>query len=130
MNTRIQKLPLPALLFFLYAASPFFSSSAYAKTQIGTAVYYSDKMHGTGVSLKGDKYDKTALTAATHQGYRLGSMVRVTNLSNHKSVTVKINDRMNPKSKAVIDLSRKAAEEIGMIKNGHTKVRIQSLRTK
>lgn len=127
---RIQHLPLTTLFLSLCVVLPFGGASAFAKTQTGTAVYYSDKMEGTGVSLKGEKYDKTALTAATHQGFPLGSMVRVTNLANNKSVTVKVNDRMNPKSKAVIDLSRKAAEEIDLVKRGHAKVKIESLAAK
>jgi rare lipoprotein A len=86
-------------------------------------------MDGKGVSLRGEKYDKGALTAA-HKSYPLGSKVRVTNLRNKKSVTVKINDRMNPRSKAVIDLSRKAAEDIGMIRSGHAKVRLQLVSTR
>lgn len=100
---------------------------AFAKTQIGTAVFYSDKMDGRPVSLKGEKYDKNALTAATHKGFLLGSRVKVTNLANHKSVIVIVNDRMNPKSHAVIDLSRKAAAELDMIDSGHTKVRVESI---
>jgi rare lipoprotein A len=91
----------------------------------GTAVYYSDKMNGRGVAMKGEKYDSSALTAATHSGFPLGSTVRVTNLSNHKAVSVKVIDRMNPKSKSVIDLSRKAAEEIDLIRPGHAKVRVE-----
>ena len=80
--------------------------------------------------MKGDKYDKNALTAATHGIYPLGSMLRVTNLSNGKSVTVKVNDHMSTRSKALIDLSRKAAEELDMIRSGHTKVKIELLQTK
>lgn len=75
--------------------------------------------------MKGEKYDNTARTAATHSGFPMGSMVKVTNLRNNKSVTVKVNDRMNPKSKAVIDLSKKAAEEIELIHAGHARVRIE-----
>jgi len=96
------------------------------RTVTGTAVYYSDKMQGRGLAMKGEKYDSAALTAATHSGFPLGSTVKVTNLSNHKSVTVKVNDRMNPRSKSVIDLSRKAAEEIDLIHAGHARVRVEA----
>lgn len=87
-------------------------------------MYYNDKMNGHLVALKGEKYDSGALTAATHTNFPLGSMVKVTNLTNHKSVVVKVNDRMNPKSKSVIDLSRKAAEEIDLIHAGHARVSV------
>jgi rare lipoprotein A len=102
------------------------ASEAVAKTQTGTAVYYSDKMDGKTLALKGEKYDKNAMTAATHAGFPMGSNVKVTNLANNKSVTVKVNDRMNPKSKSVIDLSRKAAEELDIIHAGHARVRVES----
>jgi rare lipoprotein A len=129
MTAKIQRLPL-ALLLSTCAVFPLFGAARYTTTQTGAAVYYSDKMDGKGVSLKGERYDKTALTAATHQRFPLGSMVTVTNLSNNKSVTVKINDRMNPNSKAIIDLSRKAAEEIDMVRSGHAKVTLELVRTK
>jgi rare lipoprotein A len=122
-----------SLILFLFAASQ--SSSILAApqstpTQTGTAVYYSDRMNGRRVALKGEKYDKNALTAATHGTYPLGSMLRVTNISNGKSVTVKVNDRMSSRSEALIDLSRKAAEELDMIKSGHTRVKVELLQTR
>lgn len=129
MNTKIQRLPLAALMLSTYLAFPLLGAARQPPAHTGTAVYYSDKMDGRRVSLKGEKYDKNALTAATHSRYPLGSMVKVTNLANNKSVTVKINDRMNPKSKAIIDLSRKAAEEIDMVRNGHTKVSLELVQT-
>jgi rare lipoprotein A len=92
---------------------------------IGTAVYYNDRMNGRNVAQKGEKYDSNSLTAATHRTFPLGSTVRVTNVKNQKSVLVKVNDRMNPKSKSVIDLSRKAADTIGLIHAGHARVRVQ-----
>ena len=124
MNARTRSLLLACALLPL----PGPAKDVPART--GVAVYYSDKMDGKGVSLKGEKYDKNALTAATHTHYPLGSMVKVTSLSNGKSVTVKVNDRMNPKSKAIIDLSRKAAEEIDLIKNGHARVRLELVQAK
>ena len=129
MSSRIRTIWTIGLLLG-FAGIPALSASRDARAQTGTAVYYSDKMNGKGLSLKGDKYDKDALTAATHKGYPLGSKVRVTNISNNKSVTVKVNDRMNPRSKAVIDLSRRAAEQIDMIHSGHVKVRVELIESK
>jgi len=126
---RQPRLLLPALLCGLCFTAPAGSKTHYPRTQTGTAVYYSDRMEGTGVSLRGEKYDKNALTAA-HKRYPLGSRVKVTNLRNRKSVTVRINDRMNPRSKAVIDLSRKAAEDLDMIRSGHARVRLQLVSAK
>jgi rare lipoprotein A len=129
MSSRIRTIWAIGLLLG-FAGVPALSASRDAGAQTGTAVYYSDKMNGKGVSLRGETYDKNALTAATHKSYPLGSKVRVTNISNNKSVTVKVNDRMNPRSKAVIDLSRRAAEEIDMIHNGHAKVSIELIDSK
>ena len=130
MKANVQRLYLAVLVIYVYAGSSLFGAAQAPATQTGTAVYYSDKMEGKAVSLKGEKYDKNALTAATHRRYPLGSLLRVTNLSNAKSVTVKVNDRMSPRSKPVIDLSRKAAEEIDMIKRGHVRVKIELLPAK
>jgi len=129
MSARIRRMWTVGLLLGSAGVSAL-SANRGPRAQTGTAVYYSDKMNGTGVSLRGETYDKNALTAATHKGYPLGSKVRVTNISNNKSVTVKVNDRMNPRSKAVIDLSRRAAEEIDLIHNGHAKVRIELIDSK
>jgi rare lipoprotein A len=129
MSARIRTMWTVGLLLGLVGI-PVLSAARDARGQTGTAVYYSDKMNGKDLSLKGETYDKDALTAATHKGYPLGSKVRVTNISNNKSVTVKVNDRMNPRSKAVIDLSRRAAEEIDMIHNGHVKVRVELIESK
>lgn len=117
-------LTLPLALFAVSAdARPVHHAKAHSVT--GTAVYYSDKMNGKTLAMKGEKYDSNALTAATHRVFPLGSTVVVTNLSNQKSVTVKVNDRMNPKSKSVIDLSRKAAEQIDLIHVGHARVKVE-----
>jgi rare lipoprotein A len=98
-----------------------------AQSVIGNAVYYNDRMNGRNVAQKGEKYDSNSLTAATHRTFPLGSTVRVTNLKNRKSVLVRVNDRMNPKSKSVIDLSKKAAETIGLIQAGRARVRVQTV---
>jgi rare lipoprotein A len=128
MKSSIQQQFLGCALALLVSAGLANAGAAHHSTPhsvTGTAVFYSDKMNGKTLAMKGEKYDATALTAATHSGFPLGSTVKVTNLANQKSVTVKVNDRMNPKSKSVIDLSRKAAEEIDLIHAGHARVRVE-----
>jgi len=90
----------------------------------GTAAYYADSLDGKSTA-SGEPYDKTALTAA-HPDLPFGTIVLVTNLDNRKSVRVRINDR-GPfgDSKRIIDLSRAAAERIGMIRSGIAEVRIE-----
>src|SRR3982751_2931595 len=73
-------------------APPQASKLLAGKTQTGRAAYYADRMQGHQVAMRGERYDKGALTAA-HKRFRLGSMVRVTNLRNNKTVVVRINDR-------------------------------------
>ena len=96
-----------------------------ALRKAGIASYYHDKYHGRTTS-SGEMYDKNALTAA-HNRLPLGTRLKVTNLKNHRSVIVKVNDRMHPSNKRLIDLSRKAAKELGFIKSGLTKVKIEIL---
>lgn len=128
MSATVQTLTVGLLLSLMGITA--LGDARESRAQTGIAVYYSDKMNGKPVSLTGETYDKDALTAATHKTYSLGSKLRVTNLSNNKFVTVKVNDRMNSKSKAVIDLSRRAAAEIDMVNSGHAKVRIELIEAK
>ncbi len=94
-------------------------------TQTGKASYYGDKFHGRPTA-SGAKYDKRKFTAA-HRKLPFGTKLKVTNLNNGKSVIVEVNDR-GPFSKGrIIDLSRAAAEKIGMIQAGVISVRIESV---
>jgi len=89
----------------------------------GTANFYSDKFQGKKLA-SGEKYDKNKLTAS-HKTLAFGTKVKVTNLDNSKSVVVTINDRMKKSNSAVIDVSRKAAQELGFVKAGKAKVKLE-----
>jgi rare lipoprotein A len=89
----------------------------------GLAHFYSDSVQGKKTS-SGEPYDKNGLTAA-HKKLALGTKVKVTNLSNGKSVVVTVNDRMGASSPAVIDVTRRAAEELGFVSAGKTKVKLE-----
>ena len=92
--------------------------------ETGIAIFYSDAMQGKAVA-SGEKYDKDALTAA-HRTLPLGTMVKVTNLKNNKSIVVKVNDRgPHGSNKRIIDLSRRAAQELDMIQDGKAQVRLE-----
>src|SRR5215813_5011471 len=82
----------------------------------GTANFYSDKFQGKKTS-SGEAYDKNGMTAA-HKSLPYGTKVKVTNVANGKSAVVTINDRMKKSNKAVIDVTRKAADELGFVKGG------------
>ena len=96
-----------------------------AKIQYGTASYYSNKFNGRKTA-NGEIYDSKKLTAA-HNGLPLGTWVKVTNQANHRSVTVKINDRLHYKNPRLIDLSGAAAKKLGFTGHGLTKVKVEVL---
>lgn len=98
------------------------------KTVIGTASFYSKSLHGTKTAT-GVRFSNKKYTAASNN-FKLNTWVRVTNLRNNKSVIVKINDRMHKKMAKkgrVVDLSRIAASELGFIKRGLTKVKVEQI---
>jgi rare lipoprotein A len=100
--------------------------SAPGSIQTGLAVYYADSLHGRRTA-SGAPYDRNALTAA-HRTLPFGTIVEVTNIANRRTVRVEINDR-GPfgDGDRIIDLSRAAAERIGMLGAGVTEVRIEIL---
>jgi rare lipoprotein A len=91
--------------------------------QVGRATYYHKSLHGLRTA-NGERFDMHAMTAA-HRRLKLGSYVRVTNFRNKRSVAVRINDRLPPRSRAIIDLSIKAARELGMFRRGVAKVKLE-----
>lgn len=88
----------------------------------GKASYYSDALHGHRMS-NGEKYHRDSMTCA-HLKYPLGTMLKVKNLTTHKEVIVKVTDRGPHVKKYIIDLSRAAAKEIGMLRAGFCMVEI------
>ena len=94
----------------------------------GIASYYAEKFNGRQTA-NGEIYDGKKLTAACNQ-LPLGTWIRVTNLNNNRSVIVKTNDRLHIRMKRVVDLSRAAAEKLGYISRGLTKVRVEVLEKK
>jgi rare lipoprotein A len=94
-------------------------------TQIGRATYYHKSLHGMKTA-NGERFDTQAMTAA-HRRLKLGTYLRVTNLRNGRSIAVRINDRLPPRSRAIIDLSIKAARELGMFRRGVAKVKLEAI---
>lgn len=95
----------------------------YDKT--GMASYYGARHHGKRTA-SGEPFNQHGLTAA-HPSLQFGSRVLVTNLSNEKSVVVRINDRGPHTRGRIIDLSRQAAQQLDMLRSGTAKVRVQGL---
>ncbi|MEQ1815183.1 MAG: septal ring lytic transglycosylase RlpA family protein [Nitrosomonas sp.] len=94
--------------------------------ETGNAVYYSDKFQGKKTA-NNEIFDQKELTAA-HKKFAYGTMIKVTNLENNQSVVVKINDRMARHNRNIIDVSKRAAEELGFVKKGRTRVSLELVR--
>jgi len=91
--------------------------------EIGLASFYALKFHGRATA-SGEIYDMNSLSAA-HPKLPFGTWVRVTNLKNKKNVVLKVNDRGPVSKKRIIDVSYKAAQELGFIREGVVKVRLE-----
>lgn len=96
-------------------------------TETGVASWYGKKFHGRPTS-SGERYDMYQMTAA-HKHLPLPTNARVTNLSNGKSVVVRINDRGPFVKNRLIDLSYAAAEQLDMIGDGTAMVRVETIDT-
>ena len=96
------------------------------KTVYGIASYYGEKYNGKQTS-SGEIFHMNSLTAA-HRDYPFGTVVKVTNLSNGKTVLVKINDRGPLVEGRIIDLSYGAAKILGMLASGTARVRLDVLK--
>lgn len=88
----------------------------------GSASYYAAKFDGRRTA-SGERFDNDDMTAA-HRTLPFGSLVRVTNPANGRSVIVRVNDRGPFTRGRLIDVSRAAAEELGMVARGHANVEL------
>ena len=91
--------------------------------ETGIASFYSG-----GKTANGERVNSRALTAA-HTGLPFGTRVRVTNLANRRSITVRINDRGPFIRGRIIDLTKRGADALGFREQGLTKVRVETLDT-
>jgi len=89
-------------------------------SSFGIASFYRHHTH----TASGERFDETQLTAA-HRTLPFGTRVRVTNLSTGRAVTVRINDRGPFIAGRIVDLSYSAADQIGMVGRGVTKVKLE-----
>ena len=101
------------------------SSPIQKQSEFGTASFYGAKYQGKPTA-SGEIFDLHKLTAA-HPTLAFGTVVRVTNLENNRSVIVRINDRGPFIGGRAIDLSQAAAEELQMVRSGLAKVKIEVL---
>lgn len=91
----------------------------------GQASFYANKFNGRKTA-SGEIFDQRKFTCASNV-LPLGTWIKVTNLNNGRTAVVKINDRIHPKMKRIVDVSRAAAVKLGYISRGLTRVKIELL---
>ena len=101
------------------------TSSGKNNIKYGTASFYAKKFNERRTR-NDEIYNSTKYTAACNV-LPLGTWIKVSNLYNHKTVIVRINDRMNSKNKRLVDLSGVAANDLGFLGRGLTRVKIEVL---
>ena len=107
------------ILFMLLTVSV---SSEEVRLQYGKASWYGKSLHGRKTA-SGERFDKHAFTGA-HRNLPFGTIVRVKNLKNGKEVLVTVNDRGPFVRGRIIDISRAAASQIGILSRGVARVKI------
>lgn len=98
---------------------------AVGDVQTGLASFYHHSLHGLKTA-SGELYDQHAMTAA-HPTLPIGTAVKVTNRHNRRSVIVRINDRGPNFGSRILDLSRAAAAELGMLRRGIAPITLEVL---
>ena len=109
------------------AAAPQPSTAARFFTQTGLASFYGSAHQGKATA-NGKSFDHHDFTAA-HRTLTFGTVVRVTDLANGRTVKVEITDRGPHIKGRIIDLSSAAAHALDMEKRGITRVRLEAFRT-
>ncbi|MBD1397314.1 septal ring lytic transglycosylase RlpA family protein [Pontibacter sp. JH31] len=112
------------IFLFIGVSQPTFAQSNDI-TQIGSASWYGSKYHGRKTS-SGERYNKNEMTAA-HKTLPFGTMVKVTNPANKKSVVLRINDRGPFVGNRIIDVSEAAARKLEIHASGVAKVKVEVL---
>lgn len=96
---------------------------AVKKTFYGQASFYSNKFNGRKTA-NGEIFSQSKFTCACNV-LPMGTWIKVTNLRNGKSTIVKINDRLHPKMKRIVDLTSAAAKKLGFTAAGLTRVKVE-----
>jgi rare lipoprotein A len=110
-------------LFYILFLLGLFATLELQAQQIGYASFYSDYFHGRKTA-SGQLFDNRKLTCA-HRTLPFGTMLKVINLENDKSIIVRVTDRGPYAKGRVIDLTKEGARQLDFIKKGIAKVRIE-----
>ncbi|NPA44773.1 MAG: septal ring lytic transglycosylase RlpA family protein [Chlorobi bacterium] len=126
MSNQIKSVLSVILILSLFASCSVKKKSETSKKEVvyqkGEASWYGPGFNGK-LTASGEIFNMNKLTAA-HKKLPFGTKVKVVNIQNGKSVIVKINDRGPFVKGRIIDLSKKAAQQIDLIKPGHAPVKI------
>jgi rare lipoprotein A len=112
------------VLLIFFVASLASAGEPEKHVQTGSASWYGAECSRTAC---GERYDPDSLTAA-HRSLPFGTMVSVKNLATGRTVTVRINNRGPFRKGRVIDVSKRAAQQLGMINSGVAKVEVAVLK--
>lgn len=107
---------------------PNFDPSLVDYVDLGTmkASWYGPGFHGRKTA-NGEKFDQMSYTAA-HKSLRFGTLLRITNPKNGKSIVVRINDRGPYIDGRDLDLSKAAAHELGLMRKGVARLKVEELK--
>lgn len=103
----------------------YYPKETYSYVEAGVASWYGPGFHGKKTA-NGEQFDQNELTAA-HRTLQMPSLVKVTNLDNGRSIVVRVNDRGPFAHGRIMDVSKRAAELLGMIGKGTARVRLELL---
>lgn len=102
-------------------------SATPVRVNYGKAAFYSESARGK-ITASGEAYDPAKLTAA-HVSLPFGSICRVTNMANGRTVEVRINDRFSGTRERIILISYEAASRLDAIRAGVIEVKVEVLKT-
>lgn len=117
---------LLSLLVVFGSLPTYAANSANSFSEKGQATYYADKIRNKKTA-SGEPYRPDLKTAA-HKTLPFGTLLKVTNLANGKSVNVRVNDRSQRTKGRVVDLSKAAFSSIGHLSAGALSVKIEVLK--
>jgi rare lipoprotein A (peptidoglycan hydrolase) len=104
------------------------STKATGQELTGTASFYSASFEGKQTA-NGEIFRNAKLTCASNK-FPLGTWLKITNLKNNKTIVVKVNDRMHPRMKRLVDLTLTGAKKLDFVAAGLTQVKAEVLKKK
>ena len=102
-----------------------FDPTGFEKVQYGISSYYGPKFHGK-LTANGEIFDMYKVSAA-HRYLAIGTLIKVTNLDNNKTLNMRINDRGPYVNNRILDCSYAAALKLGFVEEGTANIKLEVL---